>query len=73
MRPHLKIENHMCLWGFFPVNCPNQINSFWSSLFYVLEHYGWDSKSEAFTHHRWIHESFRVMSSSVWQIMLKTS
>ena len=72
----LRIENQMCLWGFFSQIAENyltttnsnhsmvqsiEIKFIWSSLFCVLEQYSWDSKSEAFTHHRWIHESFRVM------------
>ena len=88
MRPYLKIENHMCLWGFFfqiaenvliitkrieSVNSPKQLNSFWFSLFCLLEHYSWDSKSEAFTHHRWIHESFRVIFFLVDKWCLKIS
>ena len=79
-------ESHVPLRFFFPdcrkclnnykeesVNSPKQLNSFWFSLFCLLEHYSWDSKSEAFTHHRWIHESFRVIFSLVDKWCLKIS
>ena len=81
IRPHLKIENQMCLWGFFPQIVENVLTttnrnqsiaqSNWIHFdphYSVLEHYCWGPKSEALTCHRWIHESYGVMSFSVWQM-----